>query len=680
MSPPDAGIVRETDAWSDAALAAALFAVDPAGLGGVVLRACPGPVRATWLARLRELLPARSPIRRVPLHVSEGRLSGGLDLTATLRLGRPVEQRGILAEADGGIVVLAMAERLPPGVAACVGHALDAREVVLERDGLTRRHPTRFGVVALDEGLSEEEGPPAALLDRLAFHLDLGGILPSAAEDPDFDPESLASERAETIAEARERLPLVVASDGIVEAICASAMALGVDSLRASHWTLRAARTAAALDARAEVEEQDVTLAARLVLLPRATAWPTDERSTEPAPRDEPAQEPASGPESANGSPPEPSPPSDPRPGDAREAEDGPDPQDPEQGEGNDREPVAAEGVGGEGPDQEAPPEDDGALAERVLEAVQIAMPGDLLATLRTAEPARARSGALGRSGARRASRRRGRRIGVQRGDPVGGARLDVIETLRAAAPWQPLRRAEAVEAEVGNGNGNATGPASDSAAPGSPRLKIRREDFRIGRFRERSETTTVFVVDASGSAAVHRLAEAKGAVELLLAESYVRRDRVALIAFRGRQADLLLPPTRSLARAKRSLAALPGGGGTPLAAGIEASMDVAESVRCAGGTPIVVFLSDGQANVARDGMGGRKQAGEDARAAARRLRAAGVGVLWIDTAVRPQADARELAREMQATYLPLPRADSVALYEAARGASSRLLATGAGA
>jgi len=635
---PDGLVVRETDAWSDAALAAALFAVDPAGLGGVVLRSLPGPVRETWLVRLRELLPAGSPIRRVPLHVSEGRLSGGLDLTATLRLGRPVEERGILVEADGGVVLLAMAERLPPAVAARIGHALDAGEVVLERDGLTRRHPTRFGVVALDEGLSPEERPPAALLDRLAFQLELGGILPSEAEDPDFDPEDLASERADAIAAARDRLPSVVASAGAVEAICQSAMALGVDSLRASQLTLRAARAAAALDDRIEVEEQDLSLAVRLVLAPRATAWPSDGPSPEPAAEEEPAQDPSSQA--------------------AREAETlESDERDPRE-EAEREEPE---------PDREAPSDDEGALAERVLEAVQAAMPEDLLATLRLADPARTRSGALGRSGARLASKRRGRRIGVQRGDPVGGARLDVIETLRAAAPWQPIRRAE-VE----------SGPASDSGPPGPPRLKIRREDFRIGRFRERSETTTVFVVDASGSAALHRLAEAKGAVELLLAESYVRRDRVALIAFRGRQAELLLPPTRSLARAKRSLAALPGGGGTPLAAGIETSLDVAESVQRAGGTPIIVFLSDGQANVARDGMGGRKQAGEDARAAARRLRAAGLGTLWIDTAARPQADARELAHEMQATYLPLPRADAAALYEAARGASSRLLAAGA--
>ena len=104
--------------WTDAATAAALFAVDPAGTGGVALRALAGPVRDRWLGLLRALLPGDAPLRRVPLGIADGRLVGGLDLAATLRAGRPVAERGVLAQADGGAVVLAMAERLPPGTAA----------------------------------------------------------------------------------------------------------------------------------------------------------------------------------------------------------------------------------------------------------------------------------------------------------------------------------------------------------------------------------------------------------------------------------------------------------------------------------------------------------------------------------------------------------------------------------
>jgi magnesium chelatase subunit D len=230
--------------------------------------------------------------------------------------------------------------------------------------------------------------------------------------------------------------------------------------------------------------------------------------------------------------------------------------------------------------------------------------------------------------------------------------RLNVVETLRAAAPWQRLRR-QAQQAITGGQERRKN------------RVAVRPDDFRITRFRHRTPTTTVFVVDASGSAALHRLGEAKGAVELLLADCYVRRDRVALIAFRGHSAELLLPPTRSLVRAKRSLAGLPGGGGTPLATGIDAAVALAESLRHHGDTPLLVFLSDGAANVARDGAHGRQQALADATAAAARVRAAGFGAVVVDTSPRPSPLAGQLADAMQARYLPLPRADASMLSRA---------------
>lgn len=179
------------------------------------------------------------------------------------------------------------------------------------------------------------------------------------------------------------------------------------------------------------------------------------------------------------------------------------------------------------------------------------------------------------------AAARTGRPVGCRRGDPRRG-RLDLLATLRTAAPWQALRR---------------TGEETR-------RIVVRRDDLRIRILKQRTETTTVFCVDASGSAALERLAEAKGAVELLLAEAYVRRDRVALVAFRGTGAELVLPPTRSLTRAKRGLSGLPGGGGTPLAAGIDAAVAVALGVRRGGSRPAIVLLTDGRANVARSGEG----------------------------------------------------------------------------
>ena len=230
--------------------------------------------------------------------------------------------------------------------------------------------------------------------------------------------------------------------------------------------------------------------------------------------------------------------------------------------------------------------------------------------------------------------------------------RLNLVETLRAAAPWQRLRRAREAER--------------------AGRIAIRAEDFRVTRFKQRSETATVFAVDASGSTAFNRLAEAKGAVELLLADCYVRRDQVALLAFRGDSADLLLPPTRSLVRTKRALSGLPGGGGTPLAAGIDAAAALGLDLRRRGITPLLVFLTDGQANIARDGQPGRPQARADAEAAARRLAAQRLTALLIDTSPRPNDKARSLAALMQALYLPLPQADARKLDAAVRATLGR--------
>ena len=169
-------------AWSDAAIAAQLFAVDPVGIGGVLLRSRAGPVRDRWLAAMRAALPSSHPLKHLPLHVADGRLLGGLDLNATLLAGRPVAERGLLAEADGGVLMLAMAERLSSATTVHITSAMDAKETIVERDGLSLRMPARFGVVALDEGL-DDEFAPASLRDRLAFHVDLNEIAIREADE-----------------------------------------------------------------------------------------------------------------------------------------------------------------------------------------------------------------------------------------------------------------------------------------------------------------------------------------------------------------------------------------------------------------------------------------------------------------------------------------------------------------
>ncbi|TKA97149.1 VWA domain-containing protein, partial [Cereibacter changlensis] len=220
-------------------------------------------------------------------------------------------------------------------------------------------------------------------------------------------------------------------------------------------------------------------------------------------------------------------------------------------------------------------------------------------------------------------------------------ARIDLVATLRAAAPWQPLRRKQ---------------QNSDAV------LLVRPSDIRLKRFRETSDRVLIFAVDASGSSAMARLAEAKGAVELLLGQAYARRDHVALVAFRGRDAELMLPPTRSLVQTKRRLAGLPGGGATPLAHGLQMALAVGMQARARGLTPTIALLTDGRGNIALDGSANRAQAEEDAQRLATSIRASGLPALVIDTANRPQPGLAALARALDAPYLALPRADAYKL------------------
>jgi magnesium chelatase subunit D len=564
-----------------------LFAVDPAGLGGVILRGGPGRARDQWIQIVRALLPEGAPVGRIPAHIEDDRLLGGLDLSASLAAGRPVAQRGVLAESDGGIVILAMAERVEVGVGARLAAVLDRGEVIVERDGMASRLPARIGLIALDEGLTPEERPPDALRERLAFRLDMDSIGAREPLEADYD--------AKAVADARRRLVDVAPADlAIVEALCKASDMLGVSSARAPLLTLRAARAHAALHGRTEITAEDAAEASRLVLGPRAMT----------APAEAPPEQPSDDPESSAEPPP-----------DAGEDE-------PSDRDDSDTEADA--------------PSD----SERVVEAIQAALPDDLLARLALEGSTRATASNARGSGAAAKSANRGRPVGSRSGSLRAGARLNLVETLRAAAPWQAVRKAEAR----------------------NDRVQVRPADFRIRRFVKRLESTTIFVVDASGSTAFQRLAEAKGAVELLLAKAYVARARVALIAFRGSEAELLLPPTRSLTRAKNRLADLPGGGGTPLASAMEAALVLALAEKAKTHTPLLVFLTDGRANIGRDGAPGRAAAEADALAAARQVGEAGIASVFIDTSPRAQPGGDRFAQAMAGVYAPLPYVEAGAV------------------
>jgi magnesium chelatase subunit D len=602
-----------------AAMAARLFAVDPVGLGGVLLQSAAGEARDAWLRHARDLMDSEAPWRRVPSHIDGERLLGGLDLAATLAAGLPVQRRGVLAEADGGVLVLCMAERVGVASAARIAAVQEAGAVGC--DG-----PARWGLVALDESEAGDEGVARVLADRLALHVRLAPMCSASQVKCDAD-SSLAHLAIE---QARARLGVVRASDAIVIALCEAAQVLGVDSLRACCLALRVACAAAALRGSGDVEAEDAAWAACFVLGPRARAWPAGPDPVESTEQDA-------------STPPDPASAAADSGGDAREPADAtPEPSSADASSA----PYAAE------PSQQASARP---MEEALIEAAGATLPSALLAAIAASKASGAapRSGArVARSGRASGSPLQGRPLGARHGELRAGARLDLLQTLTAAAPWQPLRRRE-----------RATHGHDLPGAP--PAILVRRGDFHVRRFRMREESTTIFAVDASGSQALHRLAEAKGAAELLLADCYVRRDRVAVLAFRGEGATVLLPPTRSLVRAKRCLAALPGGGATPLAAGLDVARELAQGIVRQGGTPLLVLLTDGKANMTRSGQPGRVSAQVEALAAARAWRATGLGALLLDTAPEPQARARELADAMQARYVALPHADSRSLARA---------------
>ncbi len=437
---------------------------------------------------------------------------------------------------------------------------------------------------------------------------DLAVILLDDGAEPDETPPAILMERAAfhcDLSALRSRSTLdwpyaislssvAPLTDEQYHAIASTAAALGVGSVRPLIFTNLAARAHAALHGRAIAIDADIIAAVALVLSPRATQVPQMEP---PPPEPEP-----------NEPPPENEPPENESKDDDRNIED-----------------IDLEDI--------------------MLDAAAAAIPKHILDQIDSATR-RGGKGAAGKSGQKQKSASRGRPMSARPGTPGNGKRLALIDSLRAAAPWQNIRRQAA--------------KAGDTR-----KIHIRSSDLRVRHFEQRSETLTIFAVDASGSSALSRLAEAKGAVEMMLAQAYVKRSQVALIAFRQSAAEILLPPTRSLTRARRALAALPGGGGTPLAAGLIAAGQLAETAARGGQTPLIAVLTDGKGNVAMDGSANRAVAMEEANQAARNLAMLGLSSIVIDISPRPREEAAELAAALNGRYLPLPQAQSAAMVAA---------------
>ena len=618
------------DPVDDALRALELFSRSPLSFGGLHLRAWHGPRRQALLGWLRRACQnaaggAGAGWHALAHHTEPDQLETGTDLAESLRLGRPVARSGLLERFAGGVVVLQRGERVSRGLAAPLAAAVDSRRIAL---------------ILLDESLPDEEGPPEMLLDRLALSLDMRDE--SAWRSLDALSELARAPRVGIQRQAAlpSLQPAPSGDRGLLE-LCRAAMLFGIDSMRRVEQASMLARMSAAAAMPAlsteapagqavEPRASDLGLAIRQVLLPRARVIPMmadaeDDQAPESAP-----------PEQAE-------PPADLEP---RDADPPPDPVDPE--------------------DPASLP--DGS-SDRLVEAALSALPPGLLAMI--ASQVGARAAAARGSGSGRESpkgRGRARSVGARRGRPRAQERIHLLATLRAALPWQRLRRASSRKAKESD-DGLALQPLSSRPAAREP-VRFHPDDLHVHRERRRRGSTTVFVVDASGSTALQRLAEAKGAVELLLADCYVRRDRVALVSFRGAGAELLLPPTRSLVAARRALTALPGGGGSPIAAGFELAARVAAQLDRAGDDVTVVVLTDGRANLSRDGLPGRERAADEARRVARELAPLATHRVLIDTSVRPEPAAQALAAAMAARYVPMPFARARAIRDSIAAAT----------
>ncbi len=539
-------------------LALTLLAVDPAGLGGLHLRARAGPVRDMFCTPIKTLFPNA---RRISPSISDLQLFGGVDIGETLTRGQIIRAKGIL-EAPTSLV-FTMAERCEPRLAARLSQSLDS--------GIGH------ALILLDEGAENDEIAPTALTERLAFRVDLEGLR-------HVELAQMVMNDAE-IEASRDRLPFVSVPEDVHAALAVTAVRFGINSLRAPLIAMATARANAALNNRKTVNEDDLQIAAQLVYAHRATQMPVEDEDDEPE--------------------------------DNAHADDTPDTPSPDQDES----------------DLNLPD-------ELLIDAVKAVLPFDVLAMLEGSGRVKTASGSGG-AGQKKRGNRRGRPLPSRAGRLDGGNRIDLVATLRAAVPWQTIRR---------------------KISPARTGVLIHSSDIHVKMFQEVSDRLVIFAVDASGSSAVARLSEAKGAVELMLANAYARRDHVALIAFRGESADLILPPTRSLVQTKRRLAGLPGGGGTPLASGLKAAAELAQRVRAQGLSPSIAVLTDGRANVPLPGKAGRAAANEDAQAMARHVRSLNIPSAMIDTSVRPHRDLRALCGVMNAQYIPLPRADAKGL------------------